>query len=120
MEHSTKMTLVPVEEANLTQLTELDSDLSNILKNKELTQEDKVKLYQTVLGKYMKYEEKVYPDEKKVPENIKVKHRAAKANRKNHPKRILSKTKLQFPKESKKYTMYTGKEDTIKNKWTTF
>ena len=44
MEHSTKMTLVPVEEANLTQLTELDSDLSNILKNKELTQEDKVKL----------------------------------------------------------------------------
>ena len=101
MEHSTKMTLVPVEEANLTQLTELDSDLSNILKNKELTQEDKVKLYQTVLGKYMKYEEKVYPDEKKVPENIKVKHRAAKTNRKNHPKGFFQRQNYNFQKKVK-------------------
>jgi len=120
MEHTTKMTLVPVEEANLTQLSELDSDLSNILKNKELTQEDKVKLYQTVLGKYMKYEEKVYPDEKKVPENIKIKHREAKANLKKHPKRIYSKSKLKFPSDNKKYTIYTGKENPIKNKWATF
>ena len=113
MEHSTKMTLVPVEEANLTQLSELDNDLSNILKNKELTQEDKIKLYQTVLGKYMKYEEKV-------PENIKIKQREGKSNIKKHPKRIYSKTKLKFPSENKQYTMYTGKENPIKNKWTTF
>ena len=32
MEHSTKMTLVPTTEAELTQLSELDSELTNILK----------------------------------------------------------------------------------------
>jgi hypothetical protein len=36
MEYSTKMTLVPTTEAELTQLSELDSELTNILKNKEL------------------------------------------------------------------------------------
>jgi hypothetical protein len=35
MEHSTKMTLVPTVEAELHQLSELDSELTNILKNKE-------------------------------------------------------------------------------------
>ena len=62
MEHTTKMTLVPTEEANI-HLSELDSELSNILKNKELTQDDKIKLYLNVLGKYKKFEEKVYPEE---------------------------------------------------------
>ena len=61
------MTLVPVDKANLTQF------ITNILKNKELTQEDKIKLYQTVLGKYKKYEEKTFPE----VENIKIKHREA-------------------------------------------
>ena len=85
------MTLVPIEEPNLTQLTELDSELSNILQNKEFTQEDKVKLYQTVLSKYIKYEEKVYPDEKKVPENIKVEHRAAKTQQLKQIEKITPK-----------------------------
>jgi len=31
MEHTTKLTLVPTDEANLTQMNELDSELSNIL-----------------------------------------------------------------------------------------
>ena len=44
-------------------MSELDSELSNILKNKELTQDDKIKLYLNVLGKYKKFEEKVYPEE---------------------------------------------------------
>ena len=73
MEHSTKMSLVPVDEANLTQLSVLDYNLTNILKNKELTQEDQIKLYQTVLGKYKKYEEKTIPE----VENIKNKHQEA-------------------------------------------
>ena len=38
------MTLVPTTEAELTQLSELDSELTNILKNKELNQDDKIKL----------------------------------------------------------------------------
>ncbi len=46
------MTLVPTTEAELTQLSELDSELTNILKNKELNQDDKIKLYTNVLGKY--------------------------------------------------------------------
>ena len=54
MEHTTKMTLVPTDEANLNQLTELDTELSNILKNREISQDDKIKLYNNVLGKYMK------------------------------------------------------------------
>jgi hypothetical protein len=52
MEHSTKMTLVPTTEAELYQLSELDSEITNILKNKELNQDDKIKLYTNVLGKY--------------------------------------------------------------------
>ena len=97
MEHSTKMTLVPVDEANLTQLSELDSDLTNILKNKELTQEDKIKLYQTMLGKYKKYEEKTFPE----VENVKIKHREAKASIRNHPKRnYLKKKKIEQVKKA--------------------
>ena len=70
----------------------MDADLTNILKNKGLTQEDKIKLYQTVLAKYIKYEEKVYSTEKKI-ENIKEKHREAKANLKKDPKREFKKRK---------------------------
>jgi hypothetical protein len=69
MEHSTKMTLVPTTEAELTQLSELESELTNILKNKELNQDDKIKLYTKVLGKYKKFEEKVYPNENFNPDN---------------------------------------------------
>jgi hypothetical protein len=47
------MTLVPTTEAELHQL----SELTNILKNKELNQDDKIKLYTNVLSKF---EEKVY------------------------------------------------------------
>ncbi len=39
------MILVPTTEAELHQLRELDSELTNILKNKELNQDDKIKLY---------------------------------------------------------------------------
>ena len=67
MEHSTKMTLVPTTEAELHQL----SELANILKNKELNQDDKIKLYTNVLGKYKKFEEKVYPNENfQTPTNV--------------------------------------------------
>jgi hypothetical protein len=69
MEHSTKMTLVPTTEAELTQLSELDSELTNILKNKELNQDDTIKLYTNVLGKYKKFEEKDYPNENFNPDN---------------------------------------------------
>ncbi len=57
------MTLAPTTEAELHQLSELDSEFTNILKNKELNQDDKIKLYTNVLGKYKKFEEKVYPTE---------------------------------------------------------
>jgi hypothetical protein len=63
MEHSTKMTLVPNTEAELTLLSELDSEQKNIFKIKELNQDDKIKLYTNVLGKYKKFEEKVHPNE---------------------------------------------------------
>jgi hypothetical protein len=69
MEHSTKMTLVPTTEAELHQLSELDSELTNILKNKELIQDDKIKLYPNVLGQYKKFEEKVYTNENFMPDN---------------------------------------------------
>jgi hypothetical protein len=46
MKHSTKMTLVPTTEAELHQFSELDSELTNILKNKELNQDDKIKCIQ--------------------------------------------------------------------------
>jgi hypothetical protein len=69
MEHSTKMTLVPTTEAELHQLSELGSELTNILKNKELNQDDKIKLYTNILGKYKKFEEKVYPNENFMPDN---------------------------------------------------
>jgi hypothetical protein len=50
MEHSTKMTLVSTTEAELHKLSELDSELTNIFKNKELNQDDKIQLYTNVLG----------------------------------------------------------------------
>ena len=43
MEHTTKMTLVPTDDVNLNQLTELVTELSNILKNREISQDDKKK-----------------------------------------------------------------------------
>ncbi len=61
MEHSTKMTVVPTTEAELLQLSELDSELTYILKTKKLNQDDKIKLYTNVLGKYKKFEEKGLP-----------------------------------------------------------
>ncbi len=67
MEHSTKLTLVPTTEAELTQLSELDSELTNFLKNKELNQDDKIKLYTNVLGKYKKFE-----DQDNLKENLKI------------------------------------------------
>jgi hypothetical protein len=39
------------------------------LKNKELNQDDKIQLYTNVLGKYKKFEEKVYPNENSMPDN---------------------------------------------------
>jgi hypothetical protein len=63
------MTLVPTTEVELHQFSELDSELTNILKNKELNQDDKNKLYTNVLGKYKKFEEKVYPNENFMPDN---------------------------------------------------
>jgi hypothetical protein len=38
------------------------------LKNKELNQDEKIKLYTNVLGKYKKFEVKVYPNEKFMPD----------------------------------------------------
>jgi hypothetical protein len=57
MEHSIKMILLPTTEGELHHLSELDSELTNILKNKELNQDNKIKLYTNLLGKYKKIEE---------------------------------------------------------------
>ena len=45
MEYTTKMTLLQTDELNRNQLTELDTELSNILKMREISQYDKIKLY---------------------------------------------------------------------------
>jgi hypothetical protein len=101
MEHSTKMTLVPTTEAELTQLSELDSELTNILKNKELNQDDKIKLYTNVLGKYKKFEEKVYPNENFNPDNQD--NFKTPTKQKLFPKNVLLKKKIGKP-----VLLYTG------------
>ena len=109
MEHSTKMTLVPTTEAELHQLSELDSELTNILKNKELNQDDKIKLYTNVLGKYKKFEEKVYPNENFISddqENFKT-----PTKQKLLPKNVLLKKKIGKP-----VLLYTGSDNPIKKK----
>ncbi len=107
MEHSTKMTLVPTTEAELAQLSELDSELTNILKNKELNQDDKIKLYTNVLGKYKKFEEKVYPNENFNPDN----HDNFKTptKQKLFPKNVLMKKKIGKP-----VLLYTGSDNPTK------
>ena len=131
MEHTTKMTLVPTDEANLNQLTELDTELSNILKNREISQDDKIKLYNNVLGKYMKFEEKVYPEEKQTKiENIKVVHKRAKQNplmRNDKQIKIrspnLGNKNVKLKKHvGKPILMYTGSDSPTKNqlKWTKY
>jgi hypothetical protein len=106
MEHSTKMTLVPTTEAELHQLSELDSELTNILKNKELNQDDKIKLYTNVLGKYKKFEEKVYPNENFMPDNLQT-----PTKQKLFPKNVLLKKKIGKP-----VLLYTGSDNPIKKK----
>ena len=107
MEHSTKMTLVPTTEAELTQLSELDSELTNILKNKELNQDDKIKLYTNVLGKYKKFEEKVYPNENFIPDNQENFQTPTKQIL--FPKNVLLKKKIGKP-----VLLYTGSANPIK------
>ena len=107
MEHSTKMTLVPTTEAELTQLSELDSELTNILKNKELNQDDKIKLYTNVLGKYKKFEEKVYPNENFIPDNQE--NFQTPTKQKLFPKNVLLKKKIGKP-----VLLYTGSANPIK------
>jgi hypothetical protein len=92
MEHSRKMTLVPTTEAELHQLSEIDSELTNILKNKELNQDDKIKLFTNVLGKYKKFEEKVYPNENFMPDNQE--NFQTPIKQKLFPKNILLKKKI--------------------------
>ena len=104
MEHSTKMTLVPTTEAELTQLSELDSELTNILKNKELNQDDKIKLYTNVLGKYKKFEEKVYPNENFNPDNQD--NFKTPTKQKLFPKNVLLKKKIGKP-----VLLYTGSDN---------
>ena len=55
------MSLVPVEdeEKETEMLSELDNELSNILKNKELNEDDKLKLYNSLLISYQVQEEKI-------------------------------------------------------------
>ena len=131
MEHTTKMTLVPTDEANLNQLTELDTELSNILKNREISQDDKIKLYNNVLGKYMKFEDKVYPEEKQMKiKNIKVVHKRAKQNplmRNDKQIKIrspnLGNKNVKLKKHvGKPILMYTGSDNPTKNqlKWTKY
>ena len=61
MKFATKMSLVPVEdeEKETEMLSELDNELSNILKNKELNKDDKLKLYNSLLISYQVQEEKI-------------------------------------------------------------
>lgn len=107
MEHSTKMTLVPTTEAELTQLSELDIELTNILKNKELNQDDKIKLYTNVLGKYKKFEEKVYPNENFNPDNQD--NFKTPTKQKLFPKNVLLKKKIGKP-----VLLYTGSDNPTK------
>ena len=61
MKFATKMSLVPVEdeEKETEMLSELDNELSNILKNKEMNEDDKLKLYNSLLFSYQVQEEKI-------------------------------------------------------------
>ena len=61
MKFATKMSLVHVEddEKETEMLSELDNELSNILKNKELNEDDKLKLYNSLLISYQVQEEKI-------------------------------------------------------------
>ena len=61
MKFATKMSLVPVEdeEKETEMLSELDNELSYILKNKELNEDDKLKLYNSLLISYQVQEEKI-------------------------------------------------------------
>jgi hypothetical protein len=107
MEHSTKMTLVPFTEAELTQLSELDSELTNILKNKELNQDDKIKLYTNVLGKYKIFEEKVFPNEYFNPDNQD--NFKTPTKQKLFPKNVLLKKKIGKP-----VLLYLGSDNPTK------
>ncbi len=107
MEHSTKMTLVTTTEAELTQLSELDSELTNILKNRELNQDEKIKLYTNVLGKYKKFEEKVYQNENFNPDNQN--NFKTPTKQKLFPKNVLLKKKIGKP-----VILYTGSDNQTK------
>jgi hypothetical protein len=127
MEHTTKLTLVPTDEANLTQMNELDTELSNILKNRDITEDDKIKLYSTILGKYKKYEDKTFLEGKPNIENIKIVHKRAKANSLKRPKKVKEKIsyseKVKVLKNvGKPVLIYSGKDNPIKKelKWTKY
>jgi hypothetical protein len=101
------MTLVPTTEAELTQLSELD-ELTNIMKNKELNQDVKIKLYTNVLGKYKKFEEKVYPNE--------IFNRDNQDNFKTPTKqKLFPKNDLLKKKMGKPVLLHTGSDNPTKN-----
>ena len=107
MKHAAKMSLVPFDENHSDEkaLSELDLELSNILKNKELSQDDKMKLYQHVLSKYLKFEEKI--DKLITPTIEKTKEVGVKVKE----ERKIKKRKLEFddlpkPKSAKTWTTY--------------
>ncbi len=79
------------------------------MKNIELNQDDKIKLYTNVLGKYKKFEEKVYPNETFMPDNQE--NFQTPTKQKLFPKNVLLKRK-----KGKPVFLYTGSDNPIKIK----
>jgi hypothetical protein len=77
------------------------------LKNTELNQDDKIKLYTNVLGKYKKFEEKVNPNINFMPDNQE--NFQTPSKQKLFPKNILGKKKIGKP-----VLLYTGSDNPIK------
>jgi hypothetical protein len=77
------------------------------LKHRELNQDDKIKLYTNVLGKYKKFEEKFYPNENFMPDNEE--NFQTPTKQKLLPKNVLLKKKIGKP-----VLLYTGSGNPIK------
>ena len=77
------------------------------MKNKGLNQDDKIKLYTNVLGKYKKFEEKVYPNENFNPDNQD--NFKTPTKQKLFPKNVLFKKKIGKP-----VLLYTGSDNPTK------
>lgn len=117
MKYAAKMSLVPLNEVkdSIVHLSEIDMDMSNVLNNKELTQDDKIKLYNQLLSKYIHVEDNIekrkdLEQPNMIKENVKIEKK--KTNKKRKTGDILKYTGNAFPNEVK--------TSNNKLKWTTY